>query len=169
MLFPTLRLENKILQQKKSEVVLRKMTRNDIDSVVAIEAVANPEPWPLSLFEGEFKIDPGSRCWLVACFESQVVGFGGIMFAENVAKVLNLALANGFRRQRVASRLVQGLLIEASDRNYKNVELEVRQANSSAVSFYEHFGFEKVGVKQNYYGLNQTAFRYSIMLGGSVG
>ena len=53
-----------------------------------------------------------------------------------------------FRRKGIASKLLNYIV---NNNTLKNISLEVRISNSSAISFYESKGFEKVAVRKNYY------------------
>lgn len=53
-----------------------------------------------------------------------------------------------FRRKGIASKLLNYI---ENNNTLKNISLEVRTSNTSAISFYESKGFEKVAVRKNYY------------------
>lgn len=53
-----------------------------------------------------------------------------------------------FRRKGIASKLLNYI---ENNNTLKNISLEVRTSNSSAIAFYESKGFEKVAVRKNYY------------------
>ena len=46
-------------------VILRKMTLDDVEQVVAIDQVSFSLPWPKSSFHFELTDNPASRCWVV--------------------------------------------------------------------------------------------------------
>ena len=53
-----------------------------------------------------------------------------------------------FRRKGIASKLLNYI---ENNNTLKNISLEVRTSNTSAISFYESKEFEKVAVRKNYY------------------
>ncbi len=63
------------------------------------------------------------------------------------AELLNLAVDPDFRRQGVASRLIEALLAAAKG----GIFLEVAETNKSAVALYRKFGWVEAGVRKGYY------------------
>ena len=53
------------------------------------------------------------------------------------------------RRNGIATNLIE--YIEKKNPNIKNITLEVRESNLSAISFYEKLGFRRVAIRKNYY------------------
>ncbi len=67
------------------------------------------------------------------------------------AEIIRIATDPRYRRQGIGSMLLNELLREAHKRNIHSIFLEVRSSNIAAVSLYEQAGFEKAGVRRNYY------------------
>lgn len=143
-----------------AEVRIRPMQRTDIDDVARIESAVSPQPWSVSLFDGEFSVDPETRHWLVA--ESldpdgsfRVVGFAGMMFVgvdgDGEGHLMNLAVDPDHRRRGIAQRLCASLFDVAADRGLDALTLEVRASNHPAIELYRTFGFAPVGVRTAYY------------------
>jgi ribosomal-protein-alanine N-acetyltransferase len=136
------------------------MQRTDIDDVARIEAAVSPQPWSVSLFDGEFSVDPETRHWLVADAvdpggSSRLVGFAGMMFVgvggDGEGHLMNLAVDLDHRRRGVAQRLCASLFDVAADRGLDALTLEVRSSNTAAIQLYRRFGFAPVGVRTAYY------------------
>lgn len=67
------------------------------------------------------------------------------------AEILTLAVHPSFRRQGIASRLMQAAMDKLAGQKIKKVFLEVAIDNLSAIALYRHFGFTQTGLRQNYY------------------
>lgn len=132
-------------------VQLEPMRPAHVDAVVAIEAAASPSPWTAGLFAGEFDVEPETRSWLVAVRDGVVVGFAGVMYVEDEAHVMNVAVDPSLRRQGIARQLLAALINEASSRGARHLTLEVRTSNVAARQLYQQFGLAPAGVRRRYY------------------
>ncbi len=61
--------------------------------MLAIEAVSYPRPWSQGVFESEIEqMRAGSRYYIVARRERQIVGYAGLWFSAGEAHVTNVAV-----------------------------------------------------------------------------
>ena len=67
------------------------------------------------------------------------------------ADVMNLAVAPQYRRNRVATSLVDALVAALRSRNVTSLTLEVRASNEPAKALYGMLDFVQVGRRPNYY------------------
>lgn len=133
------------------------MELRHVEAVAAIEAAASASPWSAGLFRGEFDVPAGSRTWLVALRDGDVVGFAGAMYVEDEAHVMNVAVDPGQRRQGIGRVLFAALAAEAS-RRARHLTLEVRTSNVAARELYRQFGLAPAGVRRRYYPDGEDAF-----------
>lgn len=78
----------------------------------------------------------------------------GVISGRRVAdegEILNLAVDPKCRRQGVGRTLVEALLEVFLHEHVREIFLEVRESNASAIAFYESLGFLKVGRRPVYY------------------
>src|SRR3970282_2508787 len=92
-----------------------------------------------------------NRCYLVARIDREVVGYGGMICYGEEAHIKNLAGDPLRHRQKIASRLLHDLIVEAVAIGAEAISLEVRVTNWGAQRLYGRFGFRPVGVRKNYY------------------
>ena len=126
------------------------MRRRHLRGVMAIERQVYPRPWSPNLFLSEMS-EPRNRCYLVARMDREVVGYGGLICYGEEAHVTNIAVDPLRHRQKIASRLLHDLVIEAVAMGAEAISLEVRVTNWGAQRLYGRFGFRPVGVRKNYY------------------
>jgi [ribosomal protein S18]-alanine N-acetyltransferase len=78
-------------------------------------------------------------------------GVAGFVVARHVApdesEILNLAVVSRSRRRGIARSLLEGV----AERHPGALFLEVRASNQAARSFYQAFGFQEVGIREEYY------------------
>jgi ribosomal-protein-alanine N-acetyltransferase len=65
--------------------------------------------------------------------------------------VLNLAVDPVWQRQGIARQLLSQGLVAAQVQGAQHAFLEVRQSNKAAQALYTVFGFDLVGLRENYY------------------
>lgn len=130
-------------------IVIRPMTREDLPVVTALEAEIYPQPWSPGVFESE--IDREDRAYLVVDNSQGIAGYGGMMFVEEDAHITTMAVSPRARRGRLGTRLMLRLVDEARQRGARNLTLEVRASNAAAQRLYDRFGFDRVGVRKDYY------------------
>jgi ribosomal-protein-alanine N-acetyltransferase len=69
--------------------------------------------------------------------------------------IMNLAVHPAYRRQHIASKLLDELFVLTAGDSRRGYTLEVRVSNTSAIALYERFGFEASGVRRGYYTDNR--------------
>ena len=131
-------------------VDITKMRRRHLRKVLTIEAKVYPRPWSASLFLSELA-QRGTRSYIVARHETEVVGYAGMMFTGLEAHVTNIAVDPSLHGRKVGSRLLLTLITEAVARGAETISLEVRVSNGAAQSMYEKFGFSIVSTRKGYY------------------
>ena len=75
---------------------------------------------------------------------------------EESVDILNVLVKEKYRRQKIASCLIDYMISELQD-SVKLITLEVRKSNKAAINLYEKFGFEIINIRQKYYG-NEDAY-----------
>lgn len=135
-------------------LVFRELQETDLDAVASLEASVSPEPWSRQLFAGELQVHTAERHWLVAeerSPEPTILGFGGVMYALDDAHLMNIAVDPEHQGGGVGRRLLANLVLEAIERGARNLTLEVRVSNASAIALYRRFRLAPVGSRPRYY------------------
>ena len=134
------------------------MRRRHVKSILAIEERVHPKPWSAGVFNSEIDLARrDERHYVVGVRDSEVVAYGGLMFAVDEAHVTNIAVAPEFRRRGYARRLLLDLANVAIERGFTALTLEVRVSNTAAQAMYRRFGFAPAGVRQRYYENTEDA------------
>jgi ribosomal-protein-alanine N-acetyltransferase len=146
-------LERLTGREHQPGLTITPMRKRDVrQGVLDIEAVAYPVGWSHNVFVSEIdQMRSGTRHYVVARVDGDIVGYAGLWFAVDEAHVTNVAVSPGFRRQGIARALVSHLAGVAIDRGCASWTLEVRLSSSGAQRLYESFGFVSAGVRQKYY------------------
>lgn len=132
------------------DVQLVPMRRRHLRSVLRIEGQVYPRPWTFSLFMTELSLR-GSRHYVVARVDGNLVGYAGLMISMDEGHVTNIAVDPAWQRHQIGTRLMLNLHRAALTRGVRHMTLEVRVSNQAAQSMYRRFGFETEGLRRNYY------------------
>ena len=130
--------------------MIRKMTLDDIEQVIAIDRLSFSLPWPERSFRFELTDNPASRCW-VAEVDGKIAGMIVVWLIVNEVHVATIATHPDFRRQGIAKNLLSHALQHLSTEGAQSSFLEVRASNLAAQEMYRKFGYEESGVRRRYY------------------
>jgi ribosomal-protein-alanine N-acetyltransferase len=131
-------------------MIIRKMTIEDIEQVIAIDRVSFSLPWPERSFRFDLTDNPASRCW-VAEIDGKVVGMIVAWLIVDEVHVATIATHPDFRRRGVAKKLLAHTLQYLKEEGAQSSFLEVRASNFAAQEMYRKFGYEESGVRPRYY------------------
>ena len=131
---------------------IRLMTESDLPRVMGIETRAYQFPWTEGVFQD--CLQAGCTIWLCEN-NQQVQGYGVLTSGGGEGHILNLCVDPNHQQQGVGTMLLRALLATAEIAQVVTLFLEVRPSNKAALGLYEKFGFNEVGVRNNYYPAEQ--------------
>ena len=137
-----------------NDCVIRRMTLDDLDAVVAIEAATFPTPWSRDSFQQELERNVAAR-YLVAEMEGQVIGYAGAWIILDESHITNIAIEESCRGHGYGRALTASLMQYLSNLGASYATLEVRRSNLRAQSLYQSLGFVQLGVRKRYYEDNR--------------
>ena len=127
---------------------LRPMTEADLPAVMAIETAIYAFPWTPGNFRDS--LAAGYGCWMYVR-DGEPIGYAVLMHASDEAHLLNLSIAARWQRQGYGSLLLQQLCEVARGHGARLLFLEVRPSNAAALRLYERHGFQRIGLRRDYY------------------
>lgn len=123
----------------------------DLGGLIAVEQASFLNPWTRDMYAAELQ-NPNVSCLLVAKdSEGRVVGFCGFWRVLDELHINNLAVLPEFRRQGIASMILNRVFDEGRRGGAGRATLEVRRSNEIAQRLYARFGFTVGGVRRGYY------------------
>lgn len=132
-----------------SKIIVRDMTKADIPAVCEIENQAFSLPWSAKAFEESLELP--HAMFLVAQCDDVICGYCGMYQVFQEGDITNVAVLPEYRQTGVGSRLLQGLISKALEREICDITLEVRESNEPAIRLYTKFGFENAGIRKGFY------------------
>jgi len=134
--------------QLENFVGFRAMLLADVEAVLNIEEQVYDVPWT----EGIFKdcINVGYNCFVYAP-KDEILAYGLVSIAADEAHILNICVASNMQGQGLGKKMLHKLLFEAEVRHVCSIFLEVRASNTVAINLYDQEGFNRLGLRKNYY------------------
>jgi ribosomal-protein-alanine N-acetyltransferase len=129
-------------------VLIRSMIHDDLPLVSDIERRSYEFPWSHGVFRD--CLLAGYICVVLERGE-EVAGYGILSIAAGEAHILNLCVDPLFRALGYGTRLLNEILERARIAEVREVYLEVRPSNSSALSLYRKKGFRQIANRPAYY------------------
>ncbi len=128
----------------------RDLKEEELEDVLFIERSSFDVPWTRAQILDEFK--NRDITWPRGAYEEwKLVGYLFLWFIVDECHVANIAVHPDFRRRGVGWTLLEECIRLATQKKSVKITLEVRTSNRGAISLYDKFGFQKVGIRKNYY------------------
>lgn len=135
---------------------LREMRWWDIAPVLRLEHELFPEDaWSAGMFWSELADTrhPRATRWYTVAEDAAgaLVGYAGLMAVAGSGDVQTIAVAPAHQGTGLGARLLTLLIEQAAAADCAELLLEVRVDNPRAQRLYERFGFQRIGLRRNYY------------------
>ena len=126
------------------------MTADHLDQVADLERMCFSDPWSRQMLVGHLE----NQCAAAIVAEGSdgtVLGYAGVLVVLDEGSITNVAVRPTYRRQGIARELLSVFLRFAEANRLAFLTLEVRAGNAPAVALYESLGFQRAGLRKNYY------------------
>jgi len=127
---------------------IRPMTHEDMGFVSDIERRSYEYPWSHGVFRD--CLLAGYQC-IVVDRDERVAGYGILSIAAGEAHILNLCVDPSYRSHGYGERLLDEILFRARAASVREIFLEVRPSNQTALALYRKKGFHIVSNRPAYY------------------
>lgn len=127
---------------------IRPMTHEDMGFVSDIERRSYEYPWSHGVFRD--CLLAGYQC-IVLDRDERVAGYGILSIAAGEAHILNLCVDPSYRSHGYGERLLDEILFRARAASVREIFLEVRPSNQTALALYRKKGFHIVSNRPAYY------------------
>lgn len=134
---------------RESKIRIRAMSAADLETVAEMESQSYEFPWTLGIFRDCLRV--GYCCDVLEDAAGSLSGYCIMAVAAGEAHILNLCVSPALRMRGLGRRLLEHLLGLARQADCYRIFLEVRPSNSAALALYEQNGFERLGVRRDYY------------------
>ena len=128
---------------------VKRAEESDIREMCRLERECFSSPWSEAAFTETMRSDGG--VFFVCECDRQIVGYAGAVCVLDECSITNVAVTEKYRRRGISRMLLDALEREVSGRGAFTVFLEVRVSNAPAISAYESRGYERCGIRRNFY------------------
>lgn len=130
------------------EVSFEPMQQEDLEWVASQDMELYPFPWTVGNFSDS--MEAGYGCWRMS-EQGVPVGYAVLMMVIDEAHILNISVTRACQGRGLGRRLLDHLARVAWQAGARQLLLEVRPSNASALALYEKLGFEVIGRRKGYY------------------
>ena len=139
---------------------VRRAEHEDLVAVARLHAENFAEAWSEDYWRQQISdvgdaAETSARLYVSSLEADELAGsLVGMLLARRVvdeAEILTIALANTYRQQGVAKRLLDKLIVDLRCDLPCRLFLEVSVANAAALALYASYGFTTVGTRKDYY------------------
>ena len=129
-------------------ISFRSMQTDDLQDLLVIEQLNSFSPWTSSQFT-----EAQNYIYVLLC-ENVVIGFVALTQSYDQAELQNFSIHQDYQNLGYGKRLLD-FAFQHLSRDVKQIFLEVRVSNFTAIRLYHNLGFEEIGNRRDYY---QTEF-----------
>ena len=133
----------------KQQVEIVPMTKESAMLAAELEKICFSAPWSYEMLCSEAESAEGE--FLCAFVGGEFAGYAGMLCVLDEGQICNVAVCPHFRRMGVGEALMEAQRSAGLARGLCVMMLEVRASNAPAQRLYEKLGWEKVGVRKNFY------------------
>lgn len=127
---------------------VREMSHDDLSMISDIERRSYEFPWSHGVFRD--CLLAGYQC-LALIRDERVSGYAILSVAAGEAHILNLCVEPEYRSLGYGERLLDELLYRARAASVREIFLEVRPSNETAIALYRKKGFHQIAARPAYY------------------
>ena len=145
-------------------LTILKMIETDLDAILLMEQQSYPVPWTRGIFEDCLRVN--YPAWVLA-EKDLLIGYILFSVGADEAHRLNICISPDHLRQGHAKSLLVDRMNLLKEKNVHTVFLEVRVSSKPAIALYESLGFERIGLRKDYYKAQEgkeDAFTYKLIL-----
>ena len=139
------------MQTELETVIIKRMTKKDIDGVIAIEEKAyGPHHWSKDSFMNELNND---LAYYYSLFtnDGHLAAYAGCWHVLEEAHITNVAVSVDYRKRHYGEALLKRIIDDGYEGMIKYITLEVRVSNTPAINLYSKYGFTSFGTRKKYY------------------
>ena len=127
---------------------MRKMTEEDLNTVISIEEDSYSFPWTLGIFSDCMHI--GYSCWVYEV-DDVIQAYAVMSTGAGEAHILTLVVKEDYRGHGIGKMMLNFMIDIAKQYRVETVLLEVRPSNQIAIELYQKLGFNELGLRPDYY------------------
>lgn len=130
--------------------MLRVAQIEDLEAIIAIDAMSFPVPWNKEQYLYELQENAYAFIYVLE-EQGTIIGFIDYWITFEICQLAKIAILPELRGKQLAHELMEFMIEDAKNKGCENISLEVRVSNTAAQRLYEHYQFMNVNVRKGYY------------------
>lgn len=131
------------------KIIVDYMTLDDFEIIKDRLQEEFDEFWTPGVLFSELKNE--NTKYIVLKENNNIVGFAGIWITPDTVELNNIVIKKDSRGKGYSKILLEKLIEISEETSREIFTLEVSEENIVAINLYKMYGFEKVGLRKNYY------------------
>jgi ribosomal-protein-alanine N-acetyltransferase len=144
---------------------IRRMKREDLDTIVQLEREIFPDPWSRISFEYEIFNNPFALA-LILEHSGEIFGYAIVWKIYEEFHIANFAIRPDQQGKKFGNFFLEKILNLHEDSAF--ALLEVRESNQRAIRLYQKFGFRTIMKRVQYYRNGETALVMQKIFGKDI-
>jgi ribosomal-protein-alanine N-acetyltransferase len=128
---------------------IEKIEAKHIDAVLEIENASFPSPWTRAMFTQEIDLEYSNCFGLIV--DEALAAYISSWTVIDECTINKIACRSDLRRRGYSTTLLNHLIHNVCDNRVKDLLIEVRASNDTAIAFYKKSGFIQKGIRKDYY------------------
>lgn len=132
-----------------ADIQVRSMQPRDVACIAELEKICFSIPWSEEALDES--LGKSEYIFLAAELDGKIAGYVGMISALDEGDITDVAVFPEYRKKGVACALLTALKDRCAALGISRIFLEVRESNAPAIGLYEKMGFERIGLRRNFY------------------
>lgn len=145
-----------------SEVRFETLTPGALDVLLPVELAVYAHPWTRANFTDA--LAAGYQAQMLRA-DNTVLGYFVAMLGVDEVHLLNITVAPAYQGQGWSHLMLDALALWSRSQKAHWLWLEVRTGNSRALDVYTRYGFNRVGLRKDYYPNGPGQREHAIVMG----
>ena len=130
--------------------MLEALKKEDLDEIVAIDAICFPAPWSKQQYLYELEENDYAFIYVLK-EDGKIIGFIDYWVTFDIAQLAKIAVLPEYRGKHLAHLLMDQMIEDVEQKQCETLSLEVRVSNIAAQKLYEAYDFINVNTRKGYY------------------
>ena len=141
-------IDELVYSGKVLPVTVSAADNGDIKDIAELEKECFSSPWSENAI---LEAMEHNTVFFKAVYQNTFAGYIGVTAVSGEGYINNIAVKKDLRGNGIGSLLLDRAITFSKSENLEFLSLEVRASNNAAISLYKKLGFNKAGIRKNFY------------------
>ncbi len=148
------------------EVLIRDMHINDVSTIIKYDLIMLGETLGEKIIKNHINNSDLTKYFVMENKDNkEIIGQMSLWIDIDKAQINNFYILKKYQKQNLGKKFLRYIINYLYLKNIKEITLEVRKSNISAIKLYELFDFKVVSIRKNYYSNGEDAYLMYLRIG----